>query len=538
MNEPASYPPLIAALLRPEAYPHPVASIAVAETHISWVLLTGKYAYKIKKPVQLPFLDFSTLDLRRQACEQELRLNRRFAPHLYEAVVPICGTPLQPRIGGDGPPFEFAVKMRQFPAAGQLDHRLEEGRLDGDDLEAFGQALAQLHARAAVSTTDDRFSTASHVQAPLHDTLEDLLQELTAPEQQESLHHLGRWCAARENEFASLFEARKRNGRIREGHGDLHLANLVWLDGAIVPFDCIEFSDDLRWNDVISDAAFLVMDLLHRNCGPLAYRFLNAYLEAGGDYEGLPLLPYYLVYRALVRAKVETIRARGLDQTARGEHLDTANAYVALARSLAFDRHPLLILMHGLSGSGKSWISRRLAPELPAIRIRSDVERKRLHGLAAQARTGSEPGGGIYSGPSTDQTYHHLSRLAKAALEGGENVIVDACFLKAPQRSALLAMARQAGIPCRIVDCRAPAAVLESRVSIRAQGGHDASEADARILAGQRATEDPLNDDELALTVPIDSSAPLDLQALIRRLRTPAAQTSSPVSSSQADLDQ
>lgn len=519
MDEPASYPALIAALLRPEAYPHPVTAISVMETHISWVLLTGRHAYKLKKPVRLSFLDFSTLERRHAACEKELGLNRRFAPALYEAVVPITGSLAQPRIGGSGAALEFAVRMRQFPPADQLDLRLNRGLLKGDEFEAFGHLMARLHAEAATAGDGDQYGTPAHVHAPVHDSLRELSTDFPDPDSRRRLQPLGDWCRAQESAHAILFAERRQTGRIREGHGDLHLANLVWLDGAILPFDCIEFSDDLRWNDVISDAAFLVMDLLHRQQPALAYGFLNAYLEASGDYAGLPLLPYYLVYRALVRAKVEGIRARALGGESRATHLRQARDYLDLAATIAFDRHPGLVLMHGLSGSGKSWISQQLAAALPAIRLRSDVERKRLHGLERQARTGSGVAGGLYSAGASEDTYRRLQVLAQAALDGGEHVIVDACFLKAAQRRDFLALAQRMGLPCRILHCEAAPSVLESRLAARAREGLDPSEADAAVLAHQQTSAEPLTGDDLAVTVRIDASAAFDAQALAAAIR-------------------
>lgn len=518
MNGPAPYPEPVASLLLASAYPHTVTAVTVAETHISWVLLTGEFAYKIKKPVSLPFLDFSSLEQRRQACEQELRLNRRFAPQLYLDVVPIGNRDGKTIVGATREPIEFAVKMHQFAAHNELDQLLAAGQLGGEELERFGYDLADLHEGAAVAKDNAPYGTVAHVQGPVHETLTDLGGCLADADSKAALQRIGHWCRLEEIRRQSVFSQRRQQGRIREGHGDLHLANLVRLDGRIIAFDCIEFSEGLRWGDVINDVAFLVMDLLLRKQVALAYCFLNAYLERSGDYDGLPLLRYYIVYRALVRAKVKAIHAGMLPTDAAAPYLDQVRSYLQLAGTLVQERQPLVILVHGLSGSGKSRSSLRLAQALPAIRIRSDVERKRLHGLAAPARSGSALGAGIYSPQSGDHTYQRLTQLAAVAADGGENVIVDACFLQAAQRQAMLAAARNAGLRCRILHCTAPDAVLRARIEARARHGADASEADGAVLSRQQASAEPLSADERELCVELDTTLEADWSRLCLQL--------------------
>lgn len=509
---------LVQALLR-QAPPCPGEDAPrLVETHISWVLLSGGLAYKIKKPVCLPFLDFSSLERRKAACEEELRLNRLLAPQLYLEVVPICGSPAQPELGGDGVPIEYAVKMRRFPQSQELDRLLEAGALSAPELERFGGELARLHERAAIAPADGPFGAPDRVQAPFRDTLRDL-RAGAPPDCRAGLERLDAWLAGAEAALADVLAARKHGGRIRECHGDLHLGNLVLLDGAVVPFDRIEFSEELRWIDVVSDLAFLVMDLDRRGRPDLAYAFLVAYLEGGGDYAGLRLLRYYEVYRALVRAKIAMIRWQAAGSPPQSGDAAECGAYVGWAGRRIGHRRPGLVLMHGLSGSGKTRVSGALVRALPAVRVRSDLERKRMHGLQPQQRGDAAPGAGLYSAAAGERVYGALAGIAQAALAGGETLIVDAAFLKAAERRRFFELAAQLGAPCAIVECTAPAAELERRVRRRAEEGRDASDAGLAVLQAQFGWREPLDAAERARALTVDSAAASDPAALAGALR-------------------
>ena len=312
------------------------------------------------------------------------------------------------------------------------------------------------------------------------------------------------------NEHAKLretFTARKAGGFVRECHGDLHLGNVALIDGQPTPFDGIEFSEAFRWIDVMSDVAFMVMDLADRRLPRLANRFLNAYLESTGDYAGMAVLRFYLVYRALVRAKVACIRVRQqgvpADELRRGEreHLE----YLRLAHSLATESRRALVLMHGLSGSGKTTVAQYLIETLGAVRVRSDVERKRLVGLEAQARSGSALGAGLYAADLTARTYARLAELARAIVDTGYPAVVDATFLSRSQREAFAALARELGVPFAIADCQAPEALLRERVALRERAARDASEAGLAVLEHQLASREPLTDEELRARVVFDT---------------------------------
>jgi uncharacterized protein len=503
----AAHARLVGALCEPGCYPHAVSRIEVIETHISTVLLTGEFAYKIKKPVDLGFLDFTTLERRRRCCEGEVRLNRRTAPGIYLDVMPIGGTPEHPAVGSGGPAIEYAVRMRQFAPDATLDALLRRGALTPAHVDELASAVAAFHARIAVASPETPHGAPERVWAAVLDNFRQIAAQ--AGETAE-LARLRTWSEAEFAGLRGLLEERRRGGFVRECHGDLHLRNVALIDGRPVPFDCIEFSDALRWIDVISEAAFTVMDLLAHGERGLAFRFLNGYLEATGDYAGTKLLRFYLVYRALVRAKIAAIRAGqpDLQREARTQSRDEITQYLRLATTLGERGRASVIITSGVSGAGKTTVARALAESLGAIRLRSDVERKRLHGLAATARTGAGISAGLYGARANVATYGHLAGLAGAILPSGFPVIVDAAFLRRAERDTVRDVAREAGAQFLIVACDAPPAVLRERVLVRERSGQDASEATVAVLEHQIETREPFAPQELADTIACDTSAP------------------------------
>jgi hypothetical protein len=486
--------PLIDALRDPAAYPHAAGRVELLETHISWVLLAGDFAYKLKKPVQLPFLDFSTLAARRHFCEEELRLNRRTAPGLYLEVVPVVRTGEgAARIGAAGEPVEYAVKMRRFAAEALADAMARRGALGAPEIDELGAMLARFHAAAAVAGPDSAHGAPEAIEAPALGNFD----QIEAPEAATAarLAALRAWTQREGARLRPAFAARRERGCVRECHGDLHLGNLAFIDGRAVPFDCIEFDAGLRWIDVMSEVAFLVMDLLAHGLPRLAWRLLNAWLEASGDYEGLGVLRYYLVYRAMVRAKIARIRGAA----------EGFRDLLALAETLARARRPVLVLMHGVSGSGKTAAAQALLERLGAVRLRSDVERKRLFGLAPLARTRAAPAAGIYDAAAGERTYARLAGLAAGVLEAGYPVVVDAAFLEHGQRSRLRREAERRGVACVIAQCTASEAALRARVRSREAQGEDASDAGLAVLERQLAAAQPLAPEEQAIAVTVDT---------------------------------
>ena len=513
-------PPLIQALHRPGCYGHPVQDIRLVETHISWVLLTGPYAYKVKKPVNLGFLDFSSLEKRRFYCEEELRLNRRLAPSLYLEVVRITGSPASPVLHGTGDAIEYAVKMVQFPEEARLDRMLTRGELRPQHIDLLAQELAEFHARIAVAGSSQPFGDPDHVYEPVRQNFIQTRPRIEARDQAQ-LRRLEIWSEMTFSELRRTFEARKHGGFIRECHGDAHLANMVWLDERAMLFDCLEFSDNLRWIDVMSELAFLVMDLDDRGRPDLARRALNSYLEHTGDYAGLAVFRFYQVYRALVRAKVACIRLsqNGLSDEEKNRGREEYRGYANLAERYTQAPPVALIITHGLSGSGKTWLSQQLLESLDAIRVRSDIERKRLHGIAPLARSGSGIDSGIYTSQASQRTYAHLAELASAILRAERSVIVDAAFLKHSQRDQLCTVAKEMHVPFLILDIEAPENILRERLYQRSAQRHDASEADLAVLEHQLATREPLFGDEQRHALTFDGSASISIAALERQLR-------------------
>ncbi len=499
------------------------ASTRLIETHISWVVLAGVHAYKIKKPVNFGFLDFSSLADRKRFCQEEIRLNRRMAPDLYLDVVAITETDSGVEIGGQGPIVEYAVRMKRFEQSAQLDNQLDAGLVTPSDMIGFARRLATFHERAAVARGAMAKRHPEQVHGAVTDNIETILRSrVLSSEQRKQVEILEDWTQQRFVELEPKLVVRARNGRVRECHGDLHLSNLVKLaDGSVTAFDCIEFSDELRWIDVLNDTAFLVMDLMERNRPDLAHGFLSAYLERSGDYQDLDLLRFFLVYRSLVRAKVALLMAAipGVSKSNLSLASKRCQSHLDLALKLSTTNPPNLILMRGYSGSGKSWISERLAMYLPAIRMRSDLERKRLFGIPRLAFTRSAVNEGIYTPEASAQTYKMLEANARSMLLAGFNVIVDASFLDRGRRQIFQALAEELGIGYLVLDVKAPVRLLRHRIARRQAKGGDPSEASLKVLEKQMSQANDLPREELPNVMGVTNSNDLDVDLLAGSIR-------------------
>lgn len=518
---PADDRALAASLLSPAAWPHPVrAPVRVVETHISRVYLTGEWAYKVKKPLHLPFLDYSTLERRRACCEEELRLNRRTAPDLYVGVSAIAGTTLAPRVEGDGPAIEYAVRMRQFDTEAALDALVESDRVAAAELAALGSDLAGFHASAARAPDDALFGDPAAVLRVALDNFRTLDATPTGGPVPALLATLrGRV----ESEFARIRTAlstRRAEGRVRECHGDLHCGNVVRWRGRLVPFDGIEFDPALRWIDVASDVAFLTMDLAERGRPDLRHALLQSWFDASGDAGAIGLLQFFETGRALVRAKVAALRAR---QPGGGPgDLATSERYLRWALARTERRRPRLLVTCGYSGSGKTWLASRLAISLRALHLRSDVERKRLAGIAPLADSRSPQDGGIYTLEFNTRTYRRLAECAAAALAGGESVIVDAACLRRDERRSLVGIADSAGAAATLLHCVAPVDLLRERILARSRSGADASEAGLVTLERQPGYWEPFEPDEVGRVITVDTTAPDSLGLCVAALESGA----------------
>jgi uncharacterized protein len=452
------------------------------ETHISWVLLAGDHAYKIKKPVKLPFVDYQSLDARRNFCEEELRLNKRLAPTLYLGVTRITGSHRAPSVDGPGPALEYAVRMKRFPAGALFGERVAAQSLTAHEVDALAVLLADFHEHAPRDGETGVFASPASRRAVALAAQEGSAALATKAE----CAHLRRWIEAEAAALAPLWVARMANGRVRECHGDLHLDNIVALDGGVAAFDCVEFDPALRWIDVLDDIAFATMDFAARGRPDFAFRLLNGWLDRTGDHPALPALRFAVVSRALVRAQVEQLR---------GTAAAAARRYLDLA--LAWTRPPSarLFITTGLPGSGKTCESQRVLEREGAIRLRSDVERKRLFGLAMSDDSRAQ-GLDLYGKEATQRTYDYLFAMARLALQAGYPVVLDAAFLKRDERLRALTLAQESGVPLEIVACEAPLHVLRDRLLAR-RG--DASEADVEVLEKLRRVAEPLSEFERTL---------------------------------------
>lgn len=482
---------LIETLLDGACYPHAARTVKLFETHISWVLLAGRYAYKIKKAVHLDFLDFSSLEARHYYCNEEIRLNRRLAENLYLDVVPIGGSAENP-VFGALPAIEYAVRMKRFSPRSTFDRLAESGRLTVEHLDLLAEMIAGFHndlppAAASSGYGMDMLEVMRKAFGELRHFAEEELPVLES---------------GIESEYAALssrFLLRLAEGHVRECHGDLHLGNIALVGKKPVPFDCIEFDPKLRWIDVMNEIAFPVMDLLFRDRAGPAYRFLNAYLERTGDYAGMRVFSFYLSGRAIVRGMVDAIRAGSCNASCR--------RHLALARGFMKKRRSCLVITHGLPASGKTTFSATAIERLLAIRIRSDVERKRLAGLSMLEKSRSGTDAGIYTPEFSQSVYSRLLELSRMLLECGFPVIVDAAFLEARERNRFRSLAEELSVPFAIASMHADRLSLASRIVSREKSGIDASEADLAVLEAKASSQAPLASDERDRVATFDDAA-------------------------------
>jgi len=554
----ASLPSALAGLMRPEAYPHPVDTVELVETHISWVLLAGEFAYKIKRPVRYPFVDLTSLGRRRFLCEEELRLNRRFAPELYRALSPIIVANGRAKFesgasgNGDAPAsdgeaatndgeeptrdgrtvndrkgaIEYAVKMRRFASADELDRLLESRRIEPQELESFGRALAHIHAGLPAVAEASKWGRPAEVHAQLLRNVLECAEASAVFATSSDVLALRRTLEERLSASALWMAARRANGRVRECHGDLHCRNVVRLAGRLVAFDCLEYEPAFRWIDIADEMACLSSDLKARGRPLHAQAFRGGYLAESGDYHACRMLPLYEAHRALVRAKVAALSAMPVADAVRREALRREHVRLieAAADALAV-KTPRLLLMSGLSGSGKTWLARQLADRLLAVHIRSDVERKRRAGLRENAPSHARLGEDLYSSEASEALYEALARDAEDVLGGGISVIVDATFLRRAQRTRFIELAASHGVPLRLIQCEAPEAVLRARIVERSRARRDASEADLKVLEWQMAHREALTPDEEVEAIRVDTACLSALDQTLRALSGHAART-------------
>ncbi len=524
---------LIRDLRRPAAYPNSPLEVTLRQTHVSWLFFAGDRVYKVKKPVDLGFLDFSSLERRRHFCEEEVRLNRRLAPWIYRGVVSIrrisdgsLRVKDEGEEGGEGEIVEWAVAMIRMPEERMLTKLLERGEIDNEMMNDLAARLLGFHREGATGRGVDEFASPDAVEGLVVQNLQELRPLLRSRDGGGLFPlELHAFLDAETRAFLSarrsIFERRVEEGRIREGHGDLHAGNICFTREGIAIYDCIEFSRSLRCQDVACDLAFLAMDLDQRGFPSFGEYLVRRYAEVAGDPGLHEVLGFYKVYRALVRAKVDLLTALddALSSDDRRALWREAAQYVNQAA--AYNLQPALVLMCGLPGVGKTWAARALVRPMRAALLRSDVRRKVLAGLAVQTRVEADPGTGLYTSENKDRTYRSLLGHAVALLERGQSVVVDASFAQRSWRRPYFDAATRLGHPVYLVHLRASEEVVRDRLAERLRDRHEASDADLSIYEAERERFQPPRElpPEKVFEIATDRCDPEALVSLFMRHR-------------------
>ncbi len=512
---------LVDALLQQQPFPHSVQQLELIETHISWIILTGNIAYKIKKPVDFGFLDFSSLEKRKQYCTTELILNSRSAPDIYLGLVPIYGSPHAPQFEPNGPIIEYAVKMRQFGSGQLFSELIANKQLSRKQVDQLAQQLSDFHQQIEPAASDSPYGEPEQVYAPMAQNFTQIRSLVNDPERLEHLQNLEAWTESTFIRLRPLLLLRKEQGFVRACHGDLHLGNITLFEDRVTVFDCIEFNEDFRWIDIISDIAFLVMDFEDQGAPNLGHRLLDTWLEQTGDYAGLRLLPFYKAYRAIVRAKIIllTLATGDFDADEVAQKMTHFDKYVEIAERCAALPNRLLLTMFGLSGTGKSTVAMRLVERLGMIRIRSDVERKRLFGFEAHHHSTEKQASNLYSGDATERTYTKLGALCTAVLDAGYSVVVDATNLKQWQRQCFQDIGDSRGVPVSIACCEASMSVIREWIAKRQRKDNDVSEADLDVVEKQIRDMEALTPEEQLHAFVIHSDILQETRELVSEIR-------------------
>lgn len=507
-------PALIEQMMQPGFYPHPVTEpIRLMQTHVSYVFLTGDYAYKVKKPVNFGFLDFSTLEARQHFCLEEIQMNQPNAPEIYLEVLPVTQSDVGFELNGAGQPVEYVLKMREFPQDDLFICMFEQGRLTETHMEELGQIVARFHAKAQTSDYIRTFGEVSQIRRAFDENYQQTEKYIGGPQTREQFEETKQFTDAFFANRPELFNSRIQNNWIRECHGDLHLRNICLWHGKIQLFDRIEFNEPFRFVDVMYDVAFAVMDLEARGRKDLGNAFLNTYIEQTGDWEGLQVLPLYLSRQAYVRAKVTSflLDDPAVPDDVKQEAAATASDYYRLAWEYTKSNEGRLILMSGLSGSGKTTVARYLARRLAAVHLRSDAVRKHLAGIPLEQTGGAD----LYTSGMSEKTYNRLLELGIILASQGFPVILDAKYDQHKFRQEAIAQAKNHQLPVQIIHCTAPEEVLRDRLLSRTG---DVSDATADLLTQQQTAAEPFTAQEQSLVTTLDTTQDWASQLLSERL--------------------
>jgi len=501
---------LIKSLLEAKAYPEPTENVRLVETHISFIFITDQFVYKVKKPVDFGFLNFTTLDRRRFYCEEEVRLNRRLCPDMYLGVVELHQTGEGAVFGKGGRLVDYAVKMKRLPEERMLAHLLETGQVVPAQMTPIARLVAEFHGKAARGPQIDACGSRGAIRANWEENFRQAAPFLEQTLSGADLALMRNWVDGFLSDKEELFRARVEGGFLRECDGDLHLGNICLTDRICI-FDCIEFNERFRYIDTAADIAFLLMDLEYAGRPDLGRAFLEAYQEATGDLGLGALLNFYQGYRAFVRGKVKSfllsepgIPAETLDQAKAA-----ARRYFQLARGYCLRERlaPSLIITCGLMGTGKSALARELSFQLGLPLERSDLVRKRLAGHPLSGGGEKAYDEGIYQEPFNKVTYRALLQLAEQALISGKGIVIDATFRRASDRAAFRGLARQFAAPFHLIELHCPEQLIKKRLELRRLDPNEVSDGRWELFAQQQSQFEP---PERGESIRIDSSLPLD----------------------------
>ena len=500
---------MVADLRRPEAYPasERPADVTLVETHISWIFMTGRFVYKVKKPVDLGFLDFTTVEKRRHYCHQEVVLNRRLAPETYLGVAEVREEEGRHTIDGPGATVEYAVKMRQLPHERAMAELVPRGEVTVETVERVAERVQRFHEAAETGEAITRGGDLDAVRFDVQENFDQTERYVGITVSPAEFAVVRAYSEAFLEVRAALFERRATEGRVRDCHGDLHLAHVFLVDGIQV-IDCIEFNERFRYDDVACDLAFLAMDLDHAGRPDLSRALVEAYVAKSEDRELPLLLDFYKCYRAYVRGKVTSFRLDDplLTPDARETAVREARGYFALAADYARPRGPVLVITAGLMGVGKSVVAHGVAGALGGVALTSDVLRKEMVGAPPTERRYDDWGAGLYAPEEIERTYDELRRQASAALAGGRSVVLDASHGRASWREAARAVARDAGAPFLALECTAPREVVRERLGAREARGGSPSDGRWDLYDRQQASFEPLDEVAPAERVVVDTS--------------------------------
>ncbi|MFB2937713.1 AAA family ATPase [Aerosakkonemataceae cyanobacterium BLCC-F154] len=501
-------PPVIQEMLKPGFYPHPVKEpIKLIQTHVSFVLLTGDYAYKLKKAVNFGFLDYSTLELREHFCRQELEMNKRGAAEIYLQVLPITQGDNKFELAGSGEAVEYALKMCQFPQDNLLINLFQQGKLTEEMVEDLGRLVAQFHSKCPTNDYILSFGEVAQVRQAFDENYAQTAKYIGLAQTQEQFDATKEFT---DNFFATKQEvltSRIKNRKIRECHGDLHLGNICLWDGKILLFDCIEFNEPFRFVDVMYDVAYGVMNFFVGGHRDLANAYLNTYLEESGDWEGLQVLPLYVSRQAYVRAKITSflLDDPSIPDADKEQAKFAATQYYKMACDCTKLGQGSLIMMSGVSGSGKSTVAKKIARQNNAIHIRSDAVRKHLAGVSLSEKGGED----LYTPEMTERTYSRLLELGILLASVGHSVILDAKYDRQSLRQPVITAATKNHLPLQILHCTAPEAVLRDRLNSRTS---DISDATANLLTSQLANAESFTEEEKVFVKTLDTTQDLTAQ--------------------------